>query len=54
MSFFVNAPQETRIVDPASIGAKRIGHLGFFRRDFGETLWREATDWLEGEAGLRG
>ena len=45
--FFVNAPQETRLIDPAAIGASGIGHLGFFRAVFRETLWREAADWLE-------
>ena len=54
MSFFVNARQETRTVDPTSVGAKQIGHLGFFRPSFRDTLWRDATDWLERAASTEG
>ena len=31
----------------ATLGAKRIGHFGFFRERFRDSLWREAADWLE-------
>jgi predicted alpha/beta hydrolase len=24
----------------------KIGHFGFFRERFGDTLWRAAADWL--------
>ena len=30
----------------ADSGAKRIGHLGFFRSEFRDTLWPKAADWL--------
>ena len=33
-------------VTPAEIGAKAIGHFGFFRRTHRETLWPKAADWL--------
>ena len=32
---------------PADIGASAIGHLGFFRPEQRETLWRGAAEWLE-------
>ena len=32
----------------ADAGASRIGHLGFFREQFRETLWPTAYDWLAG------
>ena len=38
---------EIRRVTPRDIGARRIGHFGFFREQFRDTLWREAADWLE-------
>jgi predicted alpha/beta hydrolase len=33
-------------VAPADAGAKAIGHMGFFRREHRNTLWRGAADWL--------
>ncbi len=33
---------------PADGGGKAIGHLGFFRSDFRETLWPQAVQWLDG------
>ena len=29
--------------------ASRIGHLGFFREEFRDTLWPAAYDWLAGK-----
>jgi predicted alpha/beta hydrolase len=29
-------------------GVRRIGHLGFFRAEHRNTLWRAAADWLDG------
>lgn len=42
---YVNAPVERMRVSPAAAG-QPIGHLGFFRPAFRETLWRPAIDWL--------
>ncbi len=39
---------------PADGGGKPIGHLGFFRSDFHDTLWPKARAWLDGGAGLGG
>jgi predicted alpha/beta hydrolase len=36
---------------PADGGNKPIGHLGFFRSDFRDTLWPKALAWLERRAG---
>lgn len=33
-------------VTPASAGAQKIGHFGFFRPEHRETLWNDAADWL--------
>ncbi len=37
---------ELRRVAPRELGVRRIGHFGFFREPFRDTLWREAGDWL--------
>lgn len=37
---------EIKVIAPADIGMTRIGHFGFFRPEYGATLWRDAADWL--------
>jgi len=34
-------------VHPRDVGARRIGHFGFFRIEHRDTLWRDAVQWLE-------
>ncbi len=38
--FYANAPRKMKRLAPADIGVERIGHFGFFRPEFAETLWR--------------
>ncbi|MES2070971.1 MAG: alpha/beta fold hydrolase [Pseudomonadota bacterium] len=45
--FYKNAPMERRYISPQQIGAKHIGHFGFFRPQFRATLWQQALDWLQ-------
>ncbi len=45
---YVSAPSELIAVDPVLYGGGKIGHFGFFRERFRESLWREAADWLGG------
>jgi predicted alpha/beta hydrolase len=40
---------EIRSVKPKDVGADHIGHFGFFRERFRDSLWREARDWLEAQ-----
>jgi predicted alpha/beta hydrolase len=40
------APTEVRWISPEEAGG-RVGHLGFFRSAFKETLWQPAIDWLK-------
>lgn len=47
LGFYPNAAAELRTVVPREVGAKAIGHFGFFREKFRATLWREAADWLQ-------
>lgn len=39
-----------RAVRPADVGARAIGHLGFFREALREPLWRETADWILAQA----
>ena len=41
------AKGEIRQVAPREVGATQIGHFGYFRERFRDSLWREAADWLE-------
>lgn len=41
-----NASVEQRWFSPEDGGGAPIGHLGFFRSHFAETLWPPLTDWL--------
>jgi predicted alpha/beta hydrolase len=40
------ATVRVREVAPREVGAKAIGHFGFFRRRFEPSLWTMATDHL--------
>lgn len=42
------ARREHRSVDPSEVG-QTIGHFGFFRPVFRDSLWSEAADWIASE-----
>jgi predicted alpha/beta hydrolase len=42
-----NGKPELRRIQPQALGVERIGHFGFFRERFRDSLWRDAADWLE-------
>jgi len=44
---YPKARWETCTVAPRDVGVKSLGHFGFFRERFRDSLWREAADWLE-------
>jgi predicted alpha/beta hydrolase len=44
---FVSAKPEILSITPGDAGATRIGHLGFFRSEHRDTLWRGAAEWIE-------
>lgn len=48
-SAFTSITPDIVAISPADVGAKAIGHLGFFRSDHRDTLWRGAAEWLEKE-----
>ena len=47
LELYPNARGEVRRVSPSQLGVTRVGHFGFFREAFRDSLWREAADWLE-------
>ncbi len=49
LSWYANASITRRVRDPRKLGARAIGHLGFFRNSNGE-LWNETLDWIESVA----
>lgn len=46
MKHYVNADVEQIWLSPQDAGGQKIGHLGFFRSRFTETLWPGIMDWL--------
>ncbi len=44
------ASTELRVVRPEDVGARELGHFGFFRARFEPTLWREALAFLSAAA----
>lgn len=49
LKFYPAAESEHRHVHPHQVDARAIGHFGFFREAFRDTLWRETADWLHGQ-----
>lgn len=49
--FYTAAPREMRRIAPQEVGARRIGHFGFFRQRNAERLWPLAGAWLARFAG---
>jgi predicted alpha/beta hydrolase len=45
---YENAPRELLRIAPGDVGARRIGHFGFFRSQFEGTLWRRVEQLLAG------
>lgn len=48
LSFWKEADRELVHRSPAQLGMDRVGHLGFFRAEARDALWRESADWLAG------
>jgi predicted alpha/beta hydrolase len=46
---FTSTKAEILTIAPADVGARTIGHLGFFRPEHRDTLWRGAAEWMEAE-----
>jgi predicted alpha/beta hydrolase len=48
-SGFTAIKPEVLTVKPSDVGAKAIGHFGFFRPEHRDTLWRGVAEWIQGE-----
>jgi predicted alpha/beta hydrolase len=46
-SGFTGTKPEIVTITPADAGATKIGHLGFFRPEHRDTLWRGVAEWIE-------
>ena len=46
-SGFTSASPEILTITPADADTTAIGHLGFFRPEHRDTLWRGAAEWME-------
>jgi predicted alpha/beta hydrolase len=46
-SGFSSIKPEIVTVTPAEVGARKIGHFGFFRPEHRDTLWLGAAEWLQ-------
>jgi predicted alpha/beta hydrolase len=44
--FYAGAPKTMRRIAPADVGEQRIGHFGFFRHRFADSLWPQVPHWL--------
>lgn len=51
-AFYAGAAKEMQRIAPKDIGMPHIGHFGFFRKRYEESLWPRAGDWLDRHAGL--
>ncbi|HEY3049398.1 MAG TPA: alpha/beta fold hydrolase [Polaromonas sp.] len=43
VNLYANAPRKVERVAPADVQARRIGHFGFFREQFSQSLWPRVT-----------
>jgi predicted alpha/beta hydrolase len=50
LAFYPAASRELLYLEPSSVGARSIGHFGFFQRRFRDTLWSDARSWLLSQA----
>jgi predicted alpha/beta hydrolase len=53
LAMYPNLSVERRVVAPADVGARRLGHLCFIRRDTGPFFADLAADWLFDRTSLR-
>ncbi|HYW56806.1 MAG TPA: alpha/beta fold hydrolase [Polaromonas sp.] len=47
INLYVNAPRVFERISPKDLAVKRIGHFGFFREQFAQTLWPRTAQSLE-------
>jgi len=49
LGLYQNCSATRIVIEPADVGGQKIGHFGFFRSRFRDTLWPRVLDWLRSE-----
>jgi predicted alpha/beta hydrolase len=49
LGLYENCPTTRMVVRPADVGRQKIGHFGFFRSRFSNTLWPQVVEWLHAD-----
>ena len=49
LALYQNCPATQMVLGPSDAGGQKIGHFGFFRSRFRDTLWPRALEWLRSE-----
>lgn len=52
LALYSNCPATKLVVAPSDLGGQKIGHFGFFRSRFRDTLWPRVVEWLHTEGAL--
>ena len=53
LGLYQNCQVTRLVVAPTSVGGQKIGHFGFFRSRFRDTLWMRVAEWLQEPQGER-
>lgn len=54
LGLYSNCPATRLVVNPEEVGGQKIGHFGFFRSRFHDTLWPRVVRWLQEESTVEG
>lgn len=49
LDLYRNCPATRTVIAPIDVGGQKIGHFGFFRSRFRDTLWPRVVEWLRAE-----
>jgi len=49
LGLYQNCEATQIVIEPSDVGGKKIGHFGFFRSRFRDTLWTKVLDWLRSQ-----
>lgn len=47
LDFFPKTRKTQKVIDPETLGLGSIGHSGFFKDKFKDSLWQDSLDWLQ-------
>ncbi len=46
-SFYRSAQTELKIIDAKTVSKRGLGHFGFFRQAYQQSLWPDVIAWIE-------